>query len=304
MNITLEDIITLTQRGLYSKIQMIFSKTAICKKGGYILVPGNAPILLVAHMDTLHKEPVRQICKSEDGAILMSPQGIGGDDRCGVYALLKIHHDLGPKPWLLFTCDREVGGLGARQFVCDFTKGELPENLPDLKLLIEIDGEGENGAVYYDCSNLEFETYISKRGFKTRWGTFSDMSVIAPALGVAGVSVSSGYQNSDTLYEYIDTKQLDSIIGKVKRIVTEAAGFGFRKYEYMEKTGIMTYRIPKMIHYEYSEYKKLLENVPNEYVDEYIDLLDIYTHEELDMMREENGEVMIYQLWEKEFAGR
>ena len=72
--------------------------------------------MLVAHLDTVHDEPVRDICVSADGNILMSPQGIGGDDRCGCFALVKVFQSAQVKPWLLFTCEEEVGGIGAKYF--------------------------------------------------------------------------------------------------------------------------------------------------------------------------------------------
>ena len=81
----LEDFIKQTQSELFSELIKTYSGKAMYSKNNFILVKGFAPIMLVAHLDTVHKEPVRDICTSSDGNILMSPQGIGGDDRCGVY---------------------------------------------------------------------------------------------------------------------------------------------------------------------------------------------------------------------------
>ena len=80
----LEDFLMPTQKELFSKLCDRFKgRTTVCKNS-YILVRGEAPIMLVAHLDTVHKAPVKHICKTQNGGILMSPQGIGGDDRCGV----------------------------------------------------------------------------------------------------------------------------------------------------------------------------------------------------------------------------
>ena len=57
---------------------------------GFLYAPGQVPVLLVAHLDTVHAEPPDIICYSQDGRYLMSPQGIGGDDRAGVYMILQI----------------------------------------------------------------------------------------------------------------------------------------------------------------------------------------------------------------------
>ena len=146
----------------------------------------------------------------------MSPQGIGGDDRCGVYALVK-SYELSPvKPYLLFTTDEETGAKGAKTFVKCLD--QLPE-LKELKLIIEIDRRGRNDAVYYDCDNPDIEEYINSKGFVTDYGTFSDISVIAPALGIAAVNLSSGYYNAHQLHEYINRAELEATITKVVEIV-------------------------------------------------------------------------------------
>lgn len=181
----LEDYIRLTQTELFNLMRKFYSGKVTSKKGSYILVHGEAPVMLLAHMDTVHKMKVKQICKTENGNVLMSPQGIGGDDRCGVYALNKVYRLSTVKPWLLFLCDEEVGCVGAREFCRRYQKGDLPEGLKDIKCLIEIDRKGKEDAVYYDCCNSEFEEYITSKGFKTDFGSCSDISFIAPAMGVA-----------------------------------------------------------------------------------------------------------------------
>ena len=49
-------------------------------RDGYLYAAGSVPVLLVAHLDTVHREPVRDICYNADRTVAMSPQGIGGDD--------------------------------------------------------------------------------------------------------------------------------------------------------------------------------------------------------------------------------
>ncbi|MBQ6001371.1 MAG: hypothetical protein IJL18_00785, partial [Synergistaceae bacterium] len=237
----LEDYLELTQEELFGLLSRKYWNNALINEGGYILIPGKAPIMLLAHLDTVHKEPVKQICKSPDENILMSPQGIGGDDRCGVYALIKAREASPVKPWLLFTCDEEIGGIGADVFAEEHNKDKLPKGLDTLKLLIEIDRKGSKDAVYYDCDNPEFEKYITNKGFVTATGSFSDISVIAPELGVAAVNLSSGYYNAHTLHEYINRKQLEAVIQKVVGIIIDAVKSDFPKYEYIEKVQKFSY---------------------------------------------------------------
>lgn len=313
----LEEYLTPTQAELFGKLREMYKgRTSICKKG-YILVRGEAPVMLLAHLDTVHKEPVRQICKTHNGNILMSPQGIGGDDRCGVYALTTVYEQSAVKPWLLFTCDEEIGGVGAEKFCALHKKGKTPKGLDGLKLLIEIDRKGKNDAVYYDCDNLDFEEYITGKGFETDWGSFSDISYVAPELGVAAVNLSSGYYNAHSLHEYIDRKQLNAVVRKVIEIVADTVKPNFQKYEYIERLCRYdanwydrgwyrdylggTVKAKNELDLPSDNYSDL-ENVPKELQEEYFALLDFYSPEEIEQLRAEMGDNAIRLLCEAEFG--
>ena len=97
---SLEDFLLPTQKQLFKRLAKKFKGKTLISKGNFILVRGQTPVMLVAHLDTVHEQPVRDICLSADKNILMSPQGIGGDDKCGVFALVKIHQSAHVKPWL------------------------------------------------------------------------------------------------------------------------------------------------------------------------------------------------------------
>ncbi len=301
----LEDFVKPTQNELFNMLLKKYRDVAIAHFGNYILIPGQAPIMLLAHMDTVHEKPVKHICKSPDGNILMSPQGIGGDDRCGVYALVKVHEASLIKPWLLFTCNEEIGGLGAEKFVMDYSddgrlpkgKGRLPEDITKMKLLIEIDRKGKNDAVYYGCNNSEFEKYITSKGFITAYGSFSDISVIAPVMGVAAVNLSSGYYNQHTLHEYINCKQIGAVIKSVVEIVADAAKPDFPKYEYIKKVYKLTPSSKADVVEEYVPF-----DLPSDMVQMYSDLLELYTQNELELYRKEYGNQIITQLYNEEFS--
>lgn len=215
----LNKIIRKTEPQLFNWLKTRYN--AISEESKFILVPGEAPVLLVAHLDTVHRQQVETICWSSK--IWMSPQGIGGDDRCGVFALVSIHEKAKKKPWLLFTCGEEIGGVGANSFIEALYKdNELMETMRSMKLIIELDRKGKDEAVYYSCYCPELEDYITSKGFYTDIGSYSDIVDIAPVLGVAAVNLSCGYYNAHTEHEYIVLPELEHTIKVVTEIVNES----------------------------------------------------------------------------------
>lgn len=73
--------------------------------------------MLLAHLDTVYIKLVRTICKSKDKNVLMSPQGIGGDDRCGVYILVKTYELFNKKPGSCLPVTRRPADLAQAPFV-------------------------------------------------------------------------------------------------------------------------------------------------------------------------------------------
>ena len=198
----------------------------------FLYAKGNAPYMLIAHLDTVHKTLPSIICYSKDGDYMMSPQGIGGDDRCGVYIILKLLNKLPFKPYIVFTMDEEVGGLGAEAFV-EYMYGA--DEIPDLKYIVEYDRKGNKDCVFYHCDNPEFTAFVEGFGFVEAYGSFSDISTIAPALSVAAVNLSSGYYNPHTQHEYVCMSDMHEIIDKsVKMLCAESESFkyieGVKKY--------------------------------------------------------------------------
>ncbi len=318
----LEYFLKPTQKELFNLLRKKYRGQVRVCLAKYILVLGQAPIMLLAHMDTVQEKPVKQICKTADGDILMSPQGIGGDDRCGVYALVKAYEAAPVKPWLLFTCDEEVGGVGAEKFALDYRKGKMPKGLDTMKLLVEIDRKGHKDAVYYSCDNPEFEAYITSKGFVTASGSFSDISIIAPEMGIAAVNLSSGYYNAHTLHEYINRKHIDAVIQSVIEIIADATKPDFPKYEYIEKVykpATFTFRSEHSLWDEdgwgvwnakkvpLSSKTDMTEeyvpfDLPSDMVQMYSDLLEFYTQNELEWHRKEYGDQIICQLYNEEFG--
>ena len=67
-------------------------------------------------------------------------------------------------------------GVGASAFT-DFVK-----ELKNVNFILQIDRRGKNDMVAYDDGNKELLEYIKKFGFKENYGSFSDISIIAPIM--------------------------------------------------------------------------------------------------------------------------
>ena len=195
--------------------------------GDYLYAIGDIPIGLVAHVDTVFPEPPEDIYYDREKGVMWSPQGLGADDRAGVFAILKIIQS-GLRPTVIFTTNEEVGGLGAAQLVKDFP--ECP--ISNLKYLIQLDRRGTNDCVFYDCYNEDFITYVESFGFIEAFGTFSDIAELCPAWDVVGVNLSIGYENEHTRYETLHLKPWMATIEKVKCMLKEKDIPDFEYIEY------------------------------------------------------------------------
>lgn len=206
-----------------SKFIVQFKYTPIMTKD-YLFAEGKLPILLIAHVDTVFKAPPTHIYYDREKSIIWSPEGLGADDRAGVFAILKILQ-AGLHPSILFTTDEEVGGLGAEAFLDDY-----PGPPVNLKYLIQLDRQGIQDCVFYNCNNPKFTSYIESFGFKTDYGTFTDISHICPLWKIAGVNLSVGYKNEHSISETLHTLSLEATIEKTKQLLLASDTVDYFEY--------------------------------------------------------------------------
>lgn len=195
----------------------------------YIYARGSLKVLLVAHLDTVYSKPPKKINVINN--YIQSPDGIGGDDRCGVYIILKLL-EKGLRPSVLFTTDEEIGGIGASEFTLDV------DNL-DVNFILQLDRRGKNDVVRYDDDNLDLTKFIETFGFKENYGTFSDISIIAPHYCISAVNLSCGYFNEHRgASEIIDFKVVVDVLNKVYKILKAP---NEKKYIYKEHKYVYKY---------------------------------------------------------------
>lgn len=215
---------------------------------GYIYAKGTLPVLLTAHMDTVHTEKMKdfyEYVNTKGEHIISSPQGIGGDDRCGIYMILQIIKDF--KPSILFCEDEEIGGLGSDKFC----RTEFIKELSELNFLIELDRANGKDAVFYDCDNEEFTKFIEDNtGYEKAWGSFSDISNLAPVCGVAAVNLSCGYYHAHTLGEEVNVEEMLNTIETVKYLLQVES----KQFKYIQRTRYEYYGYNYWDDYWYDRY--------------------------------------------------
>lgn len=214
---TFEQVVMLNERQVKATMSQFLKKRYgeenVMENDKFIVAKGSIPIALVAHMDTVFVSPPHEVFYDMTKNVIWSPDGLGADDRAGIFAIIQILRS-GLRPHIILTTDEEVGGLGAAALA------EIPCPLKDLRYCIELDRRGANDCVFYDCNNLDFINYVEKFGFVENFGSFSDISLICPAWKIAGVNLSVGYMDEHSKVERLYVSHLLSTVDKVKKMLT------------------------------------------------------------------------------------
>ena len=180
----------------------------------YIYAIGDIPVALAAHMDTVFSKPVESLYYDTRKNVMWSPEGLGADDRAGIFAIYQIVRS-GLRPHIILSTDEEKGCVGATELA------KLPCPFEKLNYIIQLDRRGSNDCVFYDCDNGKFTEYVESFGFIEAIGSFTDITEYCPAWGVAGVNLSVGYYNEHTYSETLCVNILYATIHKVKNMLME-----------------------------------------------------------------------------------
>ena len=224
----IERLVSLSQKGMHEAMSHFLkarydNKVIVTKD--YIVAIGDIPIALVAHMDTVFKTPVADLYYDQRKGVLWSPQGLGADDRAGIFAIMKIIES-GLRPSVILTTDEEQGGLGATALASQ----KCP--IPNLKYMIQLDRHGTNDCVFYECFNEDFYDYVESFGFVEAYGSFSDISFLMPQWLVCGVNLSVGYEDEHSDVETLHIAPLFDTIRKVQEMLLDAENA--EEFEYDE----------------------------------------------------------------------
>lgn len=215
----------MSQRGVKSAMEKYLTDHGYktINEEGFLYAKGTEPVLLLAHMDTVHTERCKDF--RENNGRISSPQGIGGDDRCGIYIIMQIVKELHCS--VLLCEDEEKGRIGAEKFAKTKYINEL-----DVNYMIEFDRRGNNDAVFYRCDNPKFTKFITETtGYREANGSYSDISTVGPKSKIAAVNLSCGYYNAHSPSEYVVFNEMFNTIEVAKKLIATKS----EKFEYIEK---------------------------------------------------------------------
>lgn len=261
----------------------------VISKDGFLYVKGKDNILLTAHMDTtLHVEygervPVKDFYEEykDNKHIITSPQGIGGDDRCGIYVIMKILQTTDLRPSIVFNEDEEIGCIGSTKFA----NSKFNKDIENMLFVIQIDRRGKDDAVFYQDRNEDFHKFVTEStGYVERFGSYTDICKICPASKVSGVNLSSGYYNEHHQDESVVLEELEHTyeitIKLIKDGLERKEQFEYKTYQNFYRWNDEDYGTYYRGYYDryrerfnvqtnnYSAYSRLLEKNDEDEIDE------------------------------------
>jgi hypothetical protein len=160
----------------------------------------------VAHMDTVHQIVPNETWKpSWKDDVITAPTGIGGDDKVGIAICLWAIRHL-PIVKVIFTCDEEIGAIGAESLP--------PAWLADSAYLLQADRRGDDDIVFsYSGRETVSEKFrnvaepIAKKfGYTKASGALTDVLVIGPKYDLSAINISCGYTQPHSKNEKVSVK--------------------------------------------------------------------------------------------------
>lgn len=165
--------------------------------------------LLSAHLDTVQGiQDLKLLDFIKVRNNILSGYGIiGGDDKCGVYIILKLLEE-GEKINFLFPVQEEIGGIGSQNFV-----NERSDKIKDFCTYgIVLDRRGNSDILCYrDSYGVQsFSNFLEAIGegfgYSGNVGLFSDADNLSDVISCTNLSV--GYYNPHTEFEYVNLNDL------------------------------------------------------------------------------------------------
>jgi len=160
----------------------------------------------------------------ERNTIWMSPEGICGDDRAGIWIIMQLLKE-GYCPSILFTEDEEQAGKdghGSERFC---RKKEYVCNL-GVNYMVQIDKCNSAEAKFYGRNNTKFQKWITQKTSFMKVpddGRRTDIAYIMPECNIAGVNLSCGYYCEHVWCEFIVIEEMLHTLDAVRKLLEKEA---------------------------------------------------------------------------------
>jgi di/tripeptidase len=204
---------------------------------------------VVAHTDTVHKLSVINVREeqlpNDQGELKLSlkgyndygqPTGIGGDDKCGVFACLELLKEL-PNLKAAFFVSEETG--------CHGSKNANKNFFDNVGYAIQFDAPGNHiisqysmGVQLFDsksdffnkCDKVLTETFNKDRRYESH--PYTDIYTLKQLFDFSCINFSIGYYRYHTPNEYVVVEDVYNGIKTGKELIES---LGYKKYRYVSK---------------------------------------------------------------------
>ena len=97
--------------------------------------------------------------------------------------------------------------------------------------MIELDRQGKDDCVFYQCISKDFQNYVSSFEFKEQPGSYSDIYFLMDEWQTCGVNLSIGYYDEHTDYEYLRPSQMEVTIIRVLKMLKDVKNVNKFRYK-------------------------------------------------------------------------
>ncbi len=213
---SLISLLTMSQDELACKVKKTILKSKwsyTSANNAYIYAnfdPNKPKPVLVSHLDVYKdKVPSKREIIVINEIIALKPESkkvLGGDDRCGVWIMIKLIEEGYTDFAYLFCYDEEKGCCGSRQF-----------NLDDgFTCVIGLDRRGTGEFAFYKGHNRAFYKLFIDLGLAPVEGSRSDCAIVSDKMGIASINLAIGFYQEHTSDEYIVFPQTVKVLNLLK----------------------------------------------------------------------------------------
>lgn len=199
---------------------------------------------VVSHTDTVHNIDVINIKEeqlpNEQGEIKLSlkayndkdvPTGIGGDDKCGVYACLELLKEL-PNIKAAFFVSEETGCHGSRKADKNFFKNvgyaiqfDAPGNSMVSEFCMGVQLFDRKSEFFTSCNEVLSESFNNRAKYQSH--PYTDVYALKSTFDFSCINFAIGYYDYHTRNEYVVVEDVYNGIETGKKMITK---LGNRKY--------------------------------------------------------------------------